>query len=29
MSKFYNLNAINKKDATYNVIFRERTNGKT
>ena len=29
MSKFYNLNAINKKDATYNVIFGERSNGKT
>ena len=29
MSKFYSLNAINKKDATYNVIFGERSNGKT
>ena len=29
MSKFYSLNAINKKNATYNVIFGERSNGKT
>ena len=29
MSKFYSLTAINKKNATYNVIFGERSNGKT
>lgn len=29
MSKYYSLNAINKKNATYNVIFGERSNGKT
>ena len=29
MSKFYSLNAINRKNATYNVIFGERSNGKT
>ena len=29
MIKFYNLNAINRKGATYNVIFGERSNGKT
>lgn len=29
MSKFYTLTAINKKNATYNVIFGERSNGKT
>ena len=27
--KYYSLNKINKKDATYNVIFGERSNGKT
>lgn len=27
--KYYNLNAIKKKQATYNVIFGERSNGKT
>ena len=27
--KYYSLNRINKKDATYNVIFGERSNGKT
>ena len=29
MSKYYNLTKINKKNATYNVIFGERSNGKT
>ena len=29
MTKYYSLNAINKKNATYNVIFGERSNGKT
>lgn len=29
MSKFYSLTAINKKESTYNVIFGERSNGKT
>lgn len=29
MTKFYNLNKIDKKKATYNVIFGERSNGKT
>ena len=29
MSKFYSLGAINRKNATYNVIFGERSNGKT
>lgn len=29
MSKYYSLNAINRKNATYNVIFGERSNGKT
>ena len=29
MSKFYSLSAINRKNATYNVIFGERSNGKT
>lgn len=27
--KYYSLNKINKKNATYNVIFGERSNGKT
>lgn len=27
--KYYNTNAIDKKNATYNVIFGERSNGKT
>lgn len=27
--KYYNFNKINKKDATYNVVFGERSNGKT
>lgn len=27
--KFYNLDNINKKDATYNIIIGERSNGKT
>ena len=27
--KYYSLNKINKKDATYNVVFGERSNGKT
>ena len=27
--KYYSLSKINKKDATYNVIFGERSNGKT
>lgn len=27
--KFYNTNAIDKKDCTYNIIFGERSNGKT
>ena len=27
--KYYSLNRINKKNATYNVIFGERSNGKT
>lgn len=29
MSKYYSLNKIIKKNATYNVIFGERSNGKT
>ena len=29
MNKYYSLNAINRKNATYNVIFGERSNGKT
>ena len=29
MSKYYSLKKINSKDATYNVIFGERSNGKT
>ena len=29
MSKYYSLTAINRKNATYNVIFGERSNGKT
>lgn len=29
MTKYYSTNRINKKDATYNVIFGERSNGKT
>lgn len=29
MSKYYSLKKINKIDATYNVIFGERSNGKT
>lgn len=29
MTKFYNTNKIDKKNATYNVIFGERSNGKT
>ena len=27
--KYYSLDAIKKKNATYNVIFGERSNGKT
>ena len=27
--KYYTPNAINRKNATYNVIFGERSNGKT
>lgn len=27
--KYYSLNNIKKKDAVYNVIFGERSNGKT
>lgn len=26
---FYNLQKINRKNATYNIIFGERSNGKT
>ena len=29
MSKYYSLTSINRKNATYNVIFGERSNGKT
>ena len=29
MSKYYSLKKINSKNATYNVIFGERSNGKT
>lgn len=29
MTKYYSPNAINRKNATYNVIFGERSNGKT
>ena len=29
MNKFYTPTAINKKNATYNLIFGERSNGKT
>ena len=29
MTKYYSSNAINRKNATYNVIFGERSNGKT
>jgi len=29
MVKYYSLNRINRKNATYNVIFGERSNGKT
>ena len=29
MSKYYSVSAVNKKNATYNVIFGERSNGKT
>lgn len=28
-NKFYNLNAILSKNATYNIIIGERSNGKT
>lgn len=29
MAKYYSLKKINQKDATYNVVFGERSNGKT
>ena len=29
MSKYYSLKKINAKNATYNIIFGERSNGKT
>ena len=29
MTKYYSLNSINRKNSTYNVIFGERSNGKT
>ncbi|MGC5209288.1 phage DNA encapsidation protein, partial [Escherichia coli] len=29
MTKYYDTKSIDKKDATYNVIFGERSNGKT
>ena len=29
MSKFYSPSTINRKNATYNLIFGERSNGKT